>query len=59
MRVGVEPTACLRGTDFVAESIGGAIFENVDLTDGDWAEYDEDNDTSVSITNVVYSIEKF
>lgn len=42
----------------MAESIGGAIFENVDLTDGDWAEYDEDNDTSVSITNVVYSIEK-
>jgi len=55
---GIEPTSCIPGIDFSAESIGGTLFSNIDLSDGDWAEYDEENDAAVSITDVAYSIEK-
>jgi Eukaryotic protein of unknown function (DUF866) len=30
--------------------LGVATFSEVDLTDKEWAEYDEDNDLSVSVT---------
>ena len=40
------------------ESSSGAIFENVDLSENDWADYDEKNDESVSITNLEYKIER-
>ncbi len=43
--------------DFIAESAGGHYFDNVDLSDGDWAEYDEENDLSVSIMNVEAKVE--
>lgn len=54
---GIVPTSWKVGRDFVAESTGGHFFEDVDLTDGDWAEYDEENDASVSITNVECKLE--
>lgn len=54
---GIEPTRWIPGSDFIAESDGGHYFESVDLSERDWAEYDEDNDLSVSITNVECKIE--
>lgn len=30
----------------------------MDLSEGDWADYDEENDLSVSITNFEYLVEK-
>ena len=39
-------------TRFIVRSTGGATFEEVDLSEGDWADYDADNDLSVSITNL-------
>ena len=29
----------------------GTLFEDVDLSEGDWADYDQEADQSVSITN--------
>ena len=51
------PTAWSTGRDFIAESSGGHYFEDVDLTEGDWAEYDEEADLAVSITNVECKVE--
>lgn len=56
---GLEPYAfhCL-GDEFVVESEGGVKFDSdVDLSDGDWAEYDEDNDAAVSISDFETKIE--
>lgn len=56
---GMEPYAlhCL-GDEFVVESEGGVKFdEDVDLSDGDWAEYDEENDASVSMSEFEAKIE--
>lgn len=43
---GIEPYAFFSlGDDFVVTSTGGNTFsEDVDLSEGDWAEYDEEND---------------
>ena len=54
---GLVPTTWKPSTDFHVKTIGGAMFESVDLSDGDWAEYDEENDASVSITNLESKIE--
>jgi hypothetical protein len=54
---GIVPKSWKVSRDFVAESTGGHFFEDVDLSDGDWAEYDEENDLSVSITNVECKVE--
>lgn len=54
---GLVPTAWIPGQDFKAESVSGKQFD-VDLTDGDWADYDEDGDMSVSITNLEHRIER-
>lgn len=54
---GLEPTAWIAGIDFDAVSTGGTSFKEVDLSDKEWAEYDEENDLSVSITNLEYKIE--
>lgn len=54
---GIVPLKWVLESDFVAESSGGHFFDSVDLSDGDWAEYDEENDLSVSITNVETKIE--
>ena len=50
---GIEPYAFHpMGGEFVVESEGGMAFEgdDVDLSEGDWADYDGDNDISVSIS---------
>mmetsp|Transcript_8364 Transcript_8364/g.15173 ORF Transcript_8364/g.15173 Transcript_8364/m.15173 type:complete len:123 (+) Transcript_8364:631-999(+) len=48
---GLEPYAyhCL-GNEFRVVSEGGAVFEeDVDLSDGDWGDYDEENDAAVGV----------
>jgi hypothetical protein len=38
------------GNEFKVTSAGGAIFdEDVDLSEGDWGEYDEENDAAVGV----------
>jgi hypothetical protein len=48
---GLEPTAFFpMGDDFVIESKGGSMFtEDVELGEGDWADYDEENDGTLNI----------
>ena len=55
----LEPIAWHPSFDFMARTTGGVLFDNdkVDLTDRDWAEYDEENDMAVSVTNLDYKIE--
>lgn len=50
---GIEPYAFYpMGSEFVVESEGGMRFEDdVDLRDGDWAEYDDENDIAVGIND--------
>jgi len=51
---GIEPlTFYPMGSEFIVESEGGVTFsgEDVDLSEGDWADYDETNDQSVSISD--------
>mmetsp|Transcript_22412 Transcript_22412/g.51678 ORF Transcript_22412/g.51678 Transcript_22412/m.51678 type:complete len:182 (+) Transcript_22412:54-599(+) len=49
---GLEPYAYHGlGDEFVVESEGGVRFDSdVDLSEGDWAEYDAENDAAVSIS---------
>lgn len=49
---GMEPYAFhALGDEFVVESEGGVMFDSdVDLSEGDWAEYDEENDAAVSVS---------
>jgi Eukaryotic protein of unknown function (DUF866) len=57
---GLEPYAfhCLGSDQFIVESMGGVKFESdIDFSDGDWAEYDEQNDASVSVEKFVVKIE--
>jgi hypothetical protein len=48
---GLEPYAFHPlGNEFKVTSVGGAVFdEDVDLSDGDWGEYDEENDAAVGV----------
>jgi hypothetical protein len=55
---GLEPTKWIPGIDFNILTSSGKIFENVDLTEKDWAEYDEENDLSITVTNLEYEIVK-
>ena len=48
---GLEPIKWHPREDFIVESEGGALFEEVDLSD-DWADYDEENDLSVCIQEI-------
>ena len=45
---GLEPIAFHPRDGFEVTSTGGATFTNVDLSE-EWADYDEDNDHSISI----------
>ena len=57
---GVEPYAFHpMGGEFVVKSEGGYSFdcEDVDLSEGEWADYDLDNSISVSITDLVSKFE--
>jgi hypothetical protein len=53
----IEISAWQPSTDFTVTSTGGFTFDPVDLSDRDWADYDEENDLSVSVSNLEYRIE--
>ena len=42
---------------FTVETQGGFIFNDVELEDGEWCDYDEENDLSVMITSAESKIE--
>ena len=48
---GLEPHEFhVMGNEFKVTSVGGAVFtEDVDLSEGDWGEYDEENDAAVGV----------
>ena len=50
---GIEPYAFHpMGSDFIVQSEGSMTFDDdVDLRDGDWAEYDDVNDIALTITD--------
>lgn len=56
---GLEPYAFHpMGEEFVVSSQGGKPFtEDVDLSEGDWADYDEENDEAVSLSEIEFKIE--
>ena len=56
---GLEPYAFHpMGDEFVISSTGGKAFnEDVDLSEGDWADYDEENDQAVSLSEIEFKIE--
>ena len=55
---GLEPIAWIPSSDFEAETITGKLFPTVDLSEGDWCDFDEDNDMPVSVMGLDYRIEK-
>jgi len=56
---GLEPCGWVPSDDFVAFSNPhGTPFPNVDLSDKDWCDFDDDNDTPVSVMNLNFVIEK-
>ncbi len=55
---GLIPVRWVPGVDGTCVSVGGKVFEDVDLQEGDWAEYDDENDLAVSITNLEHCIER-
>ena len=50
---GLEPYAFhILGNEFKVKSVGGTVFdEDVDLSDGDWGEYDEEYDAAVGVND--------
>lgn len=47
---GVEPTAFSPRSGWIVKSAdGGQVFEDVDLSDDDWVEYDQKNKVSVGV----------
>jgi hypothetical protein len=52
---GIEILRWIPSVDFVAISTGGKKFDEVDLSD-DWADYDDDNDDSVSVMNLSHDL---
>ncbi len=54
---GLEPVSWIPGIDFHGVSSGGTTFKDIDLSDKEWADYDEENDLSVSVTNLEFKIE--
>lgn len=57
----LEPVAWHPSFDFIVRTTGAneCVYpaDKVDLRDRDWAEYDEENDLTVSISNLEYRIE--
>lgn len=51
---GLEPVEWHLGPGFKAEAESGKVFEDVDLTEGDWFGFDETTDSSVGIAKVEY-----
>ena len=54
---GVPRTAFATEDDlWVVTSEGGSTFNDVPLTEPDWCEYDEANDASVEISEIVFDV---
>lgn len=53
---GLEITKWIPGADFSGESLGGKVFDSVDLSEGDWTEYDDDADLSLSVLELRHEI---
>ena len=54
---GLEPAEFVNG-EFVVTATGGTIFtEDVDFSEGDWADYDAENDAPVSLSSVEFKWE--
>jgi Eukaryotic protein of unknown function (DUF866) len=53
---GLEPTEFFpMGNEFIVISQHGAVFDDdIDLSDGDWGDYDADNDMPVSLSNIEF-----
>ena len=49
---GCEPLTWAAADGWTVKSSGGTEFEDVDLNDGEWADYDEDHDESVAVFTV-------
>lgn len=56
---GAEPFAWTPSGFYVAETEEGQKFENVDLKDGDWCDFDEEAGVSVGVYNVETKIEVY
>ena len=55
---GLVPVRWVAGVDLQCVTASGKRFNEVDLTDGDWADYDDEADEAVSITNAEHSFER-
>jgi hypothetical protein len=55
---GLVPKRWIPGADCFCESVGGKKFDDVDLTEGEWADYDDENDAPVSIMGLEHTIER-
>ena len=54
---GLEPTKFVDG-EFIVKAAGGTIFaEDVDLSEGDWGDYDAEHDAPVSISTIEFKWE--
>jgi hypothetical protein len=49
---GLEPIAWRPEGGFIIKTKSGKVFEDVDLSDGEWADYDEKLGDSVSVMNL-------
>lgn len=55
---GLEPTEYFPGDEFVVSSDRGTLFtEEIDLSDGDWADYDAEHDAPVSLSQIEFKWE--
>mmetsp|Transcript_41155 Transcript_41155/g.53081 ORF Transcript_41155/g.53081 Transcript_41155/m.53081 type:complete len:113 (+) Transcript_41155:249-587(+) len=51
---GLEPVEWMPKLDFQVKSTGGVKFDEVDIEDGLWADYDAENDMPVSIQELTH-----
>ena len=56
---GVDIVGWHPSTDIQVVSEGGYVFDDVDLGEGEWADYDEENDQSVSILNFSFHLSTY
>lgn len=55
---GLEPSRWKPRADFTVTSLGGKVFDSVDLSENDWSDYDEENSLAVTILDLEYKIER-
>ena len=53
-----EPISWHLQTSCRVKSTGGTVFDDVDLQESEWCEYDDDNSLSLEIMNVQWEIVK-